>query len=264
MGGWCSRRTRHSTSWRGGERKRWSAAVRSSRPSAGRLHCGGVGNAHALKALANSKCLRARQRDRGADHRKRFGSTQVDGKSLDDDVRRAQSPGGEEVVPHIFTRKYGTGAPIGSSQGRQIAVSTAKSIGRSRRSGERVIGAVVCRCRKDPRARSAEIVRYGRKLQAFASSFPEPVAARRITLGLTPNTRRKLPALGVMLTTRERRARRIQPRARKDRATPRPGRLRCAAAAESGRRRHAQKRAAIRARRRDRYRAPPVVLPLVG
>lgn len=96
------------------------------------IHCGGVGTAHALKALANyvNACALINAIEAMAIGKK-FG---LEPKLMADALIAMCSgrnhPIEKKVVPHILTRKFGTGMAMGFiGKDLRIAVDTAKSIG---------------------------------------------------------------------------------------------------------------------------------------
>lgn len=105
------------------------------------LHCGGVGNAHALKALANyvNACALINAIE-ALTIGKRFGlDPKLMTAALTTMCAGRNHPVEKKVVPHIFTRTYGTGMAMGFiAKDVKIAVSTAKSIGAFAPLGERV------------------------------------------------------------------------------------------------------------------------------
>jgi 3-hydroxyisobutyrate dehydrogenase len=96
------------------------------------IHCGEVGTAHALKALANyvNACALINAVEAMAIGRK-FG---LDAKLMADALTAMCSgrnhPIEKKVVPQILTRKFGSGMALGFiGKDLRIAVDTAKSIG---------------------------------------------------------------------------------------------------------------------------------------
>lgn len=105
------------------------------------VHCGGVGTAHALKALANyiNACALINVIE-AMTIGKRFG---LDAKLMADALiplcAGRNHPIEKKVIPHILTRKYGTGMALGFiAKDVKIAVDTAKAIGAAVPLGERV------------------------------------------------------------------------------------------------------------------------------
>ena len=128
------------------------------------LHCGGVGNAHALKALANyvNACALVNAIE-ALTIGKRFGlDPKLMANALTTMCAGRNHPVEKKVVPHIFTRKYGTGAAMGFiAKDVKIAVSTAKSIGAFAPLGERVLELWSAAAEKlGPERDQTEIVRY--------------------------------------------------------------------------------------------------------
>lgn len=105
------------------------------------IHCGGTGTAHALKALANyvNACALINAIEAMTIGR-RFG---LDSKLMADALTTMcagrNHPVGKKVVPHVLTRKYGTGMAMGFiAKDVRIAMETAKSVGAFAPLGERV------------------------------------------------------------------------------------------------------------------------------
>lgn len=105
------------------------------------IHCGGVGSAHALKALANyvNACALINVVEALVIGR-RFG---LDAKLMADALipmcAGRNHPIEKKVIPHILTRKYGTGMALGFiAKDVKIAIDTANSIGAFAPLGERV------------------------------------------------------------------------------------------------------------------------------
>ena len=105
------------------------------------IRCGDVGTAHALKALANyvNACALINVIEAMAIG-KRFG---LDAKLMADALiplcAGRNHPLEKKVIPHILTRKYGTGMAMGFiAKDVKIAMDTAKSIGAFAPLGERV------------------------------------------------------------------------------------------------------------------------------
>lgn len=96
------------------------------------IHCGAVGNAHALKALANyiNACALINVVE-AMTIGKKFG---LDAKRMADAllpmVNGRQHPLEKKVIPQILTRQFNTGMAMGFiAKDLKIAVDTAKSIG---------------------------------------------------------------------------------------------------------------------------------------
>lgn len=105
------------------------------------IHCGGVGTAHALKALANyvNACALINAIE-AMTIGKRFG---LDAKLMADALipmcAGRNHPIEKKVIPHILTRKYGTGMALGFiAKDVKIAVDTAHAIGAAVPLGEKV------------------------------------------------------------------------------------------------------------------------------
>ena len=96
------------------------------------IRCGGVGNAHALKALANyvNACALINSIE-ALTIGKRFG---LDPKLMADALTTMcagrNHPVQKKIVPHVFTRKFGTGMALSFiAKDVSIATGTAKAIG---------------------------------------------------------------------------------------------------------------------------------------
>ena len=103
--------------------------------------CGGVGTAHALKALANyvNACALINAIE-ALTIGKRFG---LDAKLMADALTTMcagrNHPVAKKVVPHVFTRGFGSGMALGFiAKDVKIAMDTAKSIGAFAPLGDRV------------------------------------------------------------------------------------------------------------------------------
>jgi 3-hydroxyisobutyrate dehydrogenase len=105
------------------------------------IRCGGVGNAHALKALANYVNASALITSIEAlTIGKRFG---LDSKMMADALTTMcagrNHPVQKKIVPHVFTRTYGTGMAMGFiAKDVKIALDTAQAIGAAAPLAERV------------------------------------------------------------------------------------------------------------------------------
>jgi 3-hydroxyisobutyrate dehydrogenase len=103
--------------------------------------CGGVGTAHAFKALANyvNACALINVVETMVIG-KRFGlDPNLMADALIPMCAGRNHPIEKKVIPHILTRKYGTGMALGFiAKDLKIAVDTAKSIGAFAPLGERV------------------------------------------------------------------------------------------------------------------------------
>ncbi|HYC44695.1 MAG TPA: NAD-binding protein [Burkholderiales bacterium] len=95
------------------------------------MECGGVGNGHALKALANyvNACALINSIE-ALTIGKRFG---LDAKFMAEALvslcAERNHPIVKKVLPHVFTRKYGTGMALGFiAKDVKIARDTARSI----------------------------------------------------------------------------------------------------------------------------------------
>lgn len=105
------------------------------------IRCGGTGTAHALKALANyvNACALINVIE-AMTIGKRFGlDSRLMADALTTMCAGRNHPVQKKVVPHVLTRKYGTGMALGFiAKDVKIAVDTAKSIGAFAPLGERV------------------------------------------------------------------------------------------------------------------------------
>jgi len=106
------------------------------------IHCGGTGTAHALTALANyvNACALINAIE-AMTIGKRFG---LDSKLMADALTTMcagrNHPVEKKVVPHVLTRKFGTGMAMGFiAKDVRIAVETAQSVGAFAPLGERVL-----------------------------------------------------------------------------------------------------------------------------
>jgi 3-hydroxyisobutyrate dehydrogenase len=105
------------------------------------IRCGGVGNAHALKALANYVNASALITSIEAlTIGKRFGLDQrMMAEALTTMCAGRNHPVQKKIVPHVFTREYGTGMAMGFiAKDVKIALETARSIGAAAPLAERV------------------------------------------------------------------------------------------------------------------------------
>lgn len=96
------------------------------------IHCGGTGAAHALKALANyvNACALITAIE-AMTIGKRFGlDSKLMAEALIPMCAGRNHPIEKKVVPHVLTRRYGTGMAMGFiAKDVRIALETAKSIG---------------------------------------------------------------------------------------------------------------------------------------
>jgi 3-hydroxyisobutyrate dehydrogenase len=96
------------------------------------IHCGGTGSAHALKALANyvNACALITAIE-AMTIGKRFGvDSELMAEALIPMCAGRNHPIEKKVVPHVLTRKYGTGMAMGFvAKDLRIAMETAKSLG---------------------------------------------------------------------------------------------------------------------------------------
>ena len=105
------------------------------------IRCGGAGNAHALKALANYVNAAALITSIEAlTIGKRFGlDPGLMAEALTTMCAGRNHPVQKKIVPHVFTRKYGTGMAMAFiAKDVKIALDTAKSIGAAAPLAERV------------------------------------------------------------------------------------------------------------------------------
>jgi 3-hydroxyisobutyrate dehydrogenase len=105
------------------------------------VHCGGTGAAHAMKALANyvNACALINALE-AMTIGKRFGlDAKLMAEALIPMCTGRNHPIEKKVVPHVLTRKYGTGMAMGFiAKDVRIAVETAKSVGAFAPLAERV------------------------------------------------------------------------------------------------------------------------------
>ena len=107
------------------------------------IPCGGTGTAHAMKALANyiNACALINAVE-AMTIGKRFGlDSQLMADALTTMCAGRNHPIAKKVIPHVLTRKYGTGMAMGFiAKDVKIAMDTAKSIGAFAPLGECVSG----------------------------------------------------------------------------------------------------------------------------
>lgn len=105
------------------------------------IHCGGTGSAHALKALANyvNACALINAIEAMTIGR-RFGlDSNLMAEALTTMCAGRNHPVEKKVVPHVLTRKYGTGMAMGFiAKDVRIALETARSVGAFAPLAERV------------------------------------------------------------------------------------------------------------------------------
>ena len=105
------------------------------------IHCGGTGTAHALKALANyvNACALINAIEAMTIGR-RFGlDSKLMAEALTTMCAGRNHPVEKKVVPHVLTRRYGTGMAMGFiAKDVKIAMETARSVGAYAPLGERV------------------------------------------------------------------------------------------------------------------------------
>ena len=128
------------------------------------VHCGATGTAHALKALANyvNACALINAIEAMTIGR-RFGlDSKLMAEALTTMCAGRNHPVEKKVVPHVLTRKYGTGMAMGFiAKDVRIAMETAKSVGAFAPLGERVLELWANAAQKlGPSLDQAEIARY--------------------------------------------------------------------------------------------------------
>ncbi len=105
------------------------------------ISCGGTGTAHAMKALANyvNACALINVIE-AMTIGKRFGlDARLMAQALIPMCAGRNHPIEKKVIPHVLTRKYGTGMAMGFiAKDVRIAMATAKSVGAFAPLGERV------------------------------------------------------------------------------------------------------------------------------
>ena len=105
------------------------------------IACGGTGTAHAMKALANyiNACALINAIEAMTIGRKFGLDTKLMADALIPMCAGRNHPIEKKVVPHILTRRYGTGMAMGFiAKDVRIAMETAKSVGAYAPLGERV------------------------------------------------------------------------------------------------------------------------------
>jgi 3-hydroxyisobutyrate dehydrogenase len=105
------------------------------------VHCGGTGTAHALKALANyvNACALINVIEAMTIGRRVGLDSKLMADALIPLCAGRNHPIEKKVVPHVLTRKYGTGMAMGFiAKDVRIAMETAKSVGAFAPLGERV------------------------------------------------------------------------------------------------------------------------------
>jgi 3-hydroxyisobutyrate dehydrogenase len=105
------------------------------------IHCGGTGTAHALKALANyvNACALITAIEAMTIGRRIGLDSKLMAEALIPMCAGRNHPIEKKVVPHVLTRKYGTGMAMGFiAKDVRIAMETAKSTGAFAPLGERV------------------------------------------------------------------------------------------------------------------------------
>jgi len=128
------------------------------------FQCGGVGNAHALKALANyvNACALINSIE-ALTIGKRFGlDPKLMAEALTTMCAGRNHPVEKKIVPHVFTRKYATGMAMGFiAKDVRIALSTAQSTGAIAPLAERVSELWSAAAEKlGPERDQTEITRY--------------------------------------------------------------------------------------------------------
>jgi 3-hydroxyisobutyrate dehydrogenase len=105
------------------------------------IPCGGTGTAHAMKALANyvNACALINAVEAMTIGRKFGLDSKLMAEALIPMCAGRNHPIEKKVIPHILTRRFGTGMAMGFiAKDVKIAVDTAKSIGAFAPLGERV------------------------------------------------------------------------------------------------------------------------------
>jgi 3-hydroxyisobutyrate dehydrogenase len=105
------------------------------------IACGGIGSAHAMKALANyiNACALINAIEAMTIGRKFGLDAKLMAEALIPMCAGRNHPIEKKVVPHVLTRQYGTGMAMGFiAKDVRIAMETAKSIGAFAPLGERV------------------------------------------------------------------------------------------------------------------------------
>ncbi len=126
--------------------------------------CGPLGSGHALKALTNyiNACALINTIEAMVIGRKFGLDSRVMADAIDAMCNGRQHPIVKKVVPHVLTRKYGTGMAMQFiAKDVRIAVDTAKSIGAAVPLGEKTAELWAAACEKLGGTRDqTEIVRY--------------------------------------------------------------------------------------------------------
>ncbi len=126
--------------------------------------CGALGSGHMLKSLANyiNACALINTVEAMVIGRKFGLDSQVMADAIDAMCNGRQHPIGKKIVPHVLTRKYGTGMAMQFiAKDVRIAVETAKSIGAAAPLGEKTAELWTAACEKLGGTRDqTEIARY--------------------------------------------------------------------------------------------------------
>ncbi len=128
------------------------------------IACGGTGTAHAMKALANyiNACALINAIEAMTIGRKFGLDAKLMAEALIPMCAGRNHPIEKKVVPHILTRRYGTGMAMGFiAKDVKIAMETAKSVGAYAPLGERVSELWTAAAEKlGPNLDQSEIARY--------------------------------------------------------------------------------------------------------
>jgi 3-hydroxyisobutyrate dehydrogenase len=126
--------------------------------------CGTLGSGHMLKSLANyiNACALINTLEAMVIGRKFGLDSQVMAEAIEAMCNGRQHPIAKKIVPHVMTRKYGTGMAMQFiAKDVRIAVETAKSIGAAAPLGETTAERWAAACEKLDGARDqTEIARY--------------------------------------------------------------------------------------------------------
>jgi 3-hydroxyisobutyrate dehydrogenase len=126
--------------------------------------CGALGSGHMLKSLTNyiNACALINTVEAMVIGRKFGLDSEVMAGAIDAMCNGRQHPIGKKIVPHVLTRKYGTGMAMQFiAKDVRIAVETANSIGAAAPLGEKTAELWAAACEKLGGARDqTEIARY--------------------------------------------------------------------------------------------------------
>jgi 3-hydroxyisobutyrate dehydrogenase len=126
--------------------------------------CGALGSGHMLKSLTNyiNACALINTVEAMVIGRKFGLDSQVMAGAIDAMCNGRQHPIGKKIVPHVLTRKYGTGMAMQFiAKDVKIAVETAKNIGAAAPLGEKTAELWAAACEQLGGARDqTEIARY--------------------------------------------------------------------------------------------------------